>query len=272
MDALPTTLLHALLDDRPAPDAEAALVLRRHRDHRSAWYADMVGRLVLPDTGLAAHGRALAALAPDTLPWPVIVSVGGGAGGVTALAGRSAPGLQVVAVETTVRDLDDLAGNAARIAAAAGTLKDVEVFVELPTAPGWVRAVEVVEAAGLLARVPSAGTADAEALAARLAVLVEADLPFAVTLEPAADRPGLTILALAMLVEALVDGAPPAEAAALLTDPHPHRVRAGLARWDEATTRRVRRRMRAVGTDVGAVVEDLVTLGVLTPPEPAASS
>ena len=272
MDALPTTLLHALLDDRPAADAEAASVLRRHRDHRSAWYADVVGRLVLPDTGLAAYGRSLAALSPDSLPWPVTVSAGGGAGGVAALAGRSAPGLQVVAVETTLRDLDDLSGNAARIAAAAGALEDVEVFVELPTAPGWVRAVEVVEAAGLLARVPSAGAADAETLAARLAVLVEADLPFAVTLEPGADRPGLTILALAMMVEALVDGAQPAEAADLMTNPNPHRVRAGLARWDEATTQRVRRRLRAVGTDVGTTVEDLVALGLLTPPGSVASS
>ena len=272
MDALPPTLLHALLDDRPGSDADPEAVLRRHHDHRRAWYADVVGRLALPDTGLAAHSRALAALAPGSLPWPVTVRVGGGAGGVAALAGRQAPGLQVVAVETTLRDLDDLSGNAARIAAAARALEDVEVFVELPTAPGWVRAVEVVEAAGLLARVPSGGAADAESLAGRLAVLVEADLPFAVTLDPAADRPGLTILALAMLVEALVDGAQPSEAAALLSAPNPSRVRAGLARWDEATTRRVRRRLRAVGTDVGRAVDDLVALGALSPPEPTASA
>jgi hypothetical protein len=272
MNAVPTTLLHDLLDDRPGPDGDAASVLRRHRDHRSAWYADTVGRLVLPDTGLAAHGRALSALDPGSLPWPVTVSVGGGAGGVAALAGRSVPGLQVVAVETTLRDLDDLSGNAARIAAAAGTLEDVEVFVELPTSPGWVRAVEVVEAAGLLARVRSAGAADAEALAGRLSVLVEADLAFAVTLEPATGRPGLTTLALAMLVEALVDGAQPSEAAALLTESNPSRVRSGLARWDEATTRRVRRRLRAVGVDVAATMEDLVALGTLAPAEPTASS
>nr|WP_294693434.1 hypothetical protein [uncultured Friedmanniella sp.] len=272
MDALPTTLLHALLDHRPGTDSDAAPGLRRYREHRHSWYADVVGRLVLPDTALAASGRALAALAPDSLPWPVTVRVGGGAGGVAALAGRSVPGLQIVAVETTLRDLDDLSGNAARIAAAAGALDEVEVFVELPTAPGWVRAVEVVEAAGLLARVPSTGAADAEELAGRLAVLVEADLPFAVTLEPAGDRPGLTILALAMLVEALVDGAQPGEAAALLSEPNPHRVRAGLARWDEATTRRVRRRLRAVGTDVAAAVEDLATLGVLKPSDSRTSA
>ena len=63
-------------------------------------------------------------------------------------------GVRVVAVESALRDLDDLAGNAARVASAAGELDEsIAVFVEIPYAPGWERAVEEVEAAGLLGKI-----------------------------------------------------------------------------------------------------------------------
>ncbi|CAA9312546.1 MAG: hypothetical protein AVDCRST_MAG48-2156, partial [uncultured Friedmanniella sp.] len=87
--------------------------------------------------------------------------------------------------------------------------------------------------------------------------------PFAVVLPPGTARPGLTVLALATLVEALVDGAEPDEAAALLSGADAARVRAGLARWNLATAGRVRRRLRAVGTGVEPVLADLVALEVL---------
>ncbi|GAA1840026.1 hypothetical protein ACFFOM_06190 [Microlunatus capsulatus] len=260
MDAPTTTLLRHLLDDRPDPAAAPAAVVAAHAVHRDGPHADVLGRLVVPDTALVATGRARSAR-PGPVTWPVAVDVDGGAGGVAALAGRSADGLRVEAVRTGLRDLDDPAGGVARIAAAASALEDVEVFVELPDVPGWVRAVEVVEAAGLLARVGVGPGTDPVALARRLSVLVEADLPFAAVL-PAAPRSGLAVLALAMLVEALVDGAEAEEAAALLAA-DPDRVRSGLARWDAATAGRVRRRLRSVGTDVGAALADLEALGVL---------
>ena len=264
MDAATTTLLQHLLDDRPAAGTEPAAAVRRHAEHRTGPHRNVVGRLVVPDTALVASGRARDSL-PDAALWPVTVEVAGGAGGVAALAGRSASGLVVQGVETTLRDLDDLTGGVGRIAAAAGALTDVAVFVELPAVPGWVRAVEAVEAVGLLARVTAGPDLDAEDLAARLSVLVEADLPFAVVLPPGQLRPGLTVLALAMLVEALVDGAEPAEAAALLQEVDPGRVRAGLARWDDATAARVRRRLQAVSSDLGPTLADLVALAVLSP-------
>jgi len=261
MDAATTTLLQHLLDDRPGAGTDPAAAVTRHAQHRAGDHHGAVGRLVVPETALVASGRARTAL-PDAEPWPVTVEVAGGAGGVAALAGRSAAGLVLQAVETTLRDLDDLTGGVGRIAAAAGALTDVEVFVELPAVPGWVRAVEAVEAVGLLARVTVGPELDAEELAGRLSVLVEADLPFAVVLPAGQERPGLTVLALAMLVEALVDGAEPAEAATLLRAVDAGRVRGGLAHWDDATAARVRRRLRAVGTDLGPTLADLVALGV----------
>ncbi|GAA1435088.1 hypothetical protein GCM10009616_31260 [Microlunatus lacustris] len=262
MDPASTTLLQHLLDDRPGAGTDLATAVARHAEHRSGDHRGVVGRLVVPETSLVAAGRARSAL-PDAEPWPVTVEVAGGAGGVAALAGRSASGLAVEAVETTLRELDDLTGGVGRIAAAAGALTDVEVFVELPAVPGWVRAVEAVEAVGLLARVTVPPELDAEALAERLSVLVEADLPFAVVLPTGQQRPGLTVLALAMLVEALVDGAEPAEAATLLQEVDANRVRAGLAHWDDATASRVRRRLRRVGGDLGPTLADLVALGAL---------
>ena len=269
MSAVLTTLLDRLLVDRPPVGAEADAAARRHREHRASWYAACVGPLAVPDTALAATGRAAAGSAP----LDVAVVNTSGAGGLTALAGRATPGLRVVAVESTLRDLDDLAGNAARVVAAALALDDdVAVTVGLPDAPGWVRAVEVVEAAGLRAGV----SCDADAwrtaaaagrLAERLSVLVEADLPFSLDPGPL-PAPGRALASLAMVVEALVDGAEPDEAAELLLVEDAARLRSGLGRWDEATAHRVRRRLLAVGTDPGGAVDELVALGLLTPPAP----
>lgn len=261
----PPTLLARLLQDRPRDGAAPAAVVAAHQAVLDTGRG-AVGPLVLDDTTLAAHARTTA----GTAGLEVVVRVGGGAGGVAALAGRSVPGLRVVAVEATLRDLDDLAGNAARFAAAAAALTDVDVHLALPDAPGWVHAVEVVEAAGLLGLVCTDVTvghplAAVTALAARLSVLVEADLPFAVALDdPTLARPGLAVAGLAMLVEALVDGAEPEEAALLLHGAEPDRVRAGLARWDDATATRVRRRLRAVDLAAGPALDDLADLGLLT--------
>ena len=97
-----------------------------------------------------------------------------------------------------LRDLDDLAGNAARVVAAAASLDEsVPVLVELPVAPGWPAAAELVEAAGSRAQVRADRSPDA--LIEQLAVLVETDLPFSVAGLPSF-LPGL-LLAVDALVE-----------------------------------------------------------------------
>src|SRR4051812_539975 len=274
MNSVTTTLLHRLLEDRPPPDSGSDVIVRSHLELQSAWYSSFTGPLVVPDTMLAACGRALPPEHREAgAELEVTVVTSGGAGGLSGLRGRSVPGLRVVAAESELRDLDDLGGNAARVAAAAAELGEVQVLVTLPDAPGWVRAVELVEAAGLSANVRAdAGAwtdqAAAVRLAERLSVLVEADLAFSLTPEPAAwsAGPGRAVAALMMLVEALVDGADPGEGAELLVLADPPRIRAGLERWDDATATRVRRRLRAVRCSPGAVVDDLVTVGVLRAP------
>src|ERR671921_766930 len=116
MDALATSLLPGLLEDRPS-GAVAADAVRDHLVHRRSWYASFTGPLVIPDTALARYGRETG---EESLAVKAVAS--GGAGGLSALAGREVPGLRLVAAESAVRDLDDPAGSAARVVAAAGEL------------------------------------------------------------------------------------------------------------------------------------------------------
>jgi hypothetical protein len=253
--------------------------VRAHRELRAAWYAGLVGPLVVPDTALAQVGRH----AGDDVVRVSVVNTGG-AGGLVALAGRAPGGVEVVAVESALRDLDDLAGNAARVAAAAAELPDeVAVFVEIPYARGWVAAVEAVEAAGLLGKLRTGGQEPelcppADRLAEQLSVLVEADLAFKATAGlhhavPAVARnergetlPQHGFLTLMLALEALVDGAEPADAAALLGLTDRDRVVAAVRSWDEAAQRRIRRRFRSFGCcGVLDPVSDLVDLGLAGP-------
>ena len=272
IDAVSTSLLARLLEDRPAAGQAPEVAVRAHLEHRSAWYAPTTGPLVVADTDLVATGRAVPAEQRGA-GLEVLVVNSSGAGGLTALGRRATAGLRVVGVASALRDLDDLPGGARRVAAAATELGDVPVQVGLPDAPGWVRAVEVVEAAGLEARIDAGADswrdpAAAERLAERLSVLVEADLPFSVV--PAApegdEHAGRAALTLAMLVEALVDGAEPGEAAELLLVTDAARIRAGLHRWDVATAGRVRRRLRSLACGPQPAVAELVALRVLSGP------
>jgi hypothetical protein len=278
------TLWTALVDDAamfPPGNATAAAAVAAHLEHRSSWYAEVIGPLVVPDTALGTVSRAV----PPGQRLAVSVVASGGAGGLLALAGRQVPNLDVVAVETALRDLDDLAGNAERVAAAAAELPaDTRVFVELPYAPGWPAAVAPLEAAGLLGKIRTGGTEpeqhpSPEQLAEQLAVLVEADLPFKATagLHAAIPRmlagdggPALAqhgFLTVLMAVDALVDGAEVPEAAALLRRTDRDRVAGAIRGWDATTAGRVRRRIRSFGCcGVSDPVAELVALGLLSPP------
>jgi len=280
-------LFERLVDDAavfPPGNAAVSDAVDEHRVHRSAGYAPLIGPLVLPDTELATASRAARDSAPDGTPLPISVVITSGAGGLTALARRDLPGLQVVATEIALRDLADLRGNAQRVVAAAQEFDpdEVAIFVELPFQPGWVAAIEVIEAAGLSGKIRTGGVVPdayptADQLAEQLSELIEADLPFKATAglhrawpnrilnergETLHQHGFLTVL---MAVEALVDGAGTDQAAELLRLDDPGRIYAALSDWDDATVTRVRRRFRSFGCcGVTDPVQDLVTLGLLT--------
>ena len=244
-----------LLDDSGllSPSATAAAVLADRQTARTAWYAGLLGAVVVPDTRLAELSRAAA----DGPPVEVSVVNTSGAGGLVALARRGLSGLEPVAVESALRDLDDLAGNAARVVSAASELDpEITVYVEIPPGPGSPAAVEVVEAAGLCARIRVTGPV-APGLADHLSLLIEADLPFKVT------GGSGDLVALLAAVEALIDGADAREAEALLRLTDPVRLTAAARQWDAAARARIRRRVRRVDRpSITAAAERLAALGL----------
>ncbi|HLL61519.1 MAG TPA: hypothetical protein VK401_00600, partial [Propionibacteriaceae bacterium] len=162
----------------------------------------------------------------------------------------------------------------------AGELDEsVLVFVEIPYAPGWERAVEEVEGAGLLGKIrtgspDNSGTPSYVQLAEQLRVLVEADLPFKATagLHHAQPTPGAGpdrplqhgFVNLLIAVEALVEGASSAEVADLLRTGDA----ASVSAWTDETVARVRRRFRSFGCcGVLDPINDLVTLGLVEEPQ-----
>ena len=274
-----------LVDDAamfPPGNAEVADAVLAHRTYRQSWFSPLIGPLVVADQRLAEVGRAArgARAVGENEDLAVSVVNTSGAGGLASLARREVPGVHVVAVESALRDLDDLAGNAARVLAAALELDEaVQIFVEIPYAPGWERAVDEVEAAGRYGKIRTGGpdVADcpsADQLARQLSVLIEADLPFKATagLHHAWPSPGtdpghprqhgfLTVLA---AVEALVEGATEAEAADLLVGRDRSGVVEQVGGWNEAQAARVRRRFRSFGCcGVLDPVNDLLGLGLV---------
>jgi hypothetical protein len=261
----------------PPGNAPVVAAVTSHLEYRRSWFSWMIGPLVVSDQKLAETGRAI--LAETEEPLAVSVVNTGGAGGVLSLAHRTTPGLDVVAVESALRDLDDLAGNAARVVSAAEELaENIRVYVEIPYARGWERAVEVVEAAGLFGKIrtgnpDNSATPTYDQLAHQLSALVEADLAFKATAGlhhaqptpgPDPDRPMQHgFLNLLAGIEALVEDASMTEAADVLRDADPARIGA----WSEDTAARVRRRFRGFGCcGVLDPVQDLVALGLVEEP------
>jgi hypothetical protein len=126
--------------DSPLPDALAAYTGRRDE-----WYAALVGSFVVRDVDVPGVSASV----------PVAIVVTGGAGaiaGAARLAGKA--GSPVAGMEIALRDLDDLAGNAQRVAAAVDAARDegllgdeTPICVELPhvgSTAAWLGAADVV--------------------------------------------------------------------------------------------------------------------------------
>lgn len=133
------------------------------------------GPLLVPDTALAAVDRVVATMGVG----PIEVGVVGttGAGSIAALAERAYENLTITGAHSSVRDLDDQAGNVRRVAAAARTLPyEIAIWVGLPEAPGWEAGAEEVELEGLHAAVRATGALGVT----QMSFLVELDCPFVV--------------------------------------------------------------------------------------------
>jgi hypothetical protein len=217
--------------------------------------AELLHTVVLDDRRLAALDRQAAA------PVAVTVINGTGAGGITALAGRSLATLELAGVQTAVRDPGDLGGNIARISAAARELDpDVAVLVEIPDGFGWAEAVAAAEAEGLTAVV---GWDSPERSATRLSAFIEADLPFVVDDVDTTGR----LLALLVAVDRLIDDPDIDAVAEILAAADHDQPAEDVLHWDEDRAGRVRRRLRAVRVrGLPAMIADLTQAGLIDRP------
>jgi hypothetical protein len=124
-------------------------------ERRSEWYAGLVGPFVISDIRLPDLIEVADELDPQD-PLPTTVVITGGAGSVLPAA-KWATGsglLSLRGLEIALRDPDDLAGNARRVAAAVDEARDdgvlddeVPVYVELPhvgSTASWLAAADVV--------------------------------------------------------------------------------------------------------------------------------
>jgi hypothetical protein len=176
----------ALVDDAAVfPPASTPLeaAVRHHLEHRVSTYADLVGPFVVGDTRLPELIEVLGATeVADPLPVTVVVSGGAGAIEPAARWADRSPVLELRGLEVALRDLDDLAGSARRVVAAADLGLDVPVYVEPPLAHGeptygWLAALDEVAAAELRLKLRTGGVeADLFPSSASVATFVDAAL------------------------------------------------------------------------------------------------
>src|SRR3954449_3510439 len=111
-----SALFLGLVDDAamfPPGSADVAEALAAHREYRRSWFAPLVGPLVVSDQKLAELGRAVqrvedpSDLATENLEVSVVIT-----SEPADLVVPQPDGLRLRAVESALRDLDDLAGNA----------------------------------------------------------------------------------------------------------------------------------------------------------------
>lgn len=137
-----------LVDDAavfPPGDAPLPEAVEAHVGRRDDWWAGLVGSFVVTDRDVPAVDR----------PLRLSVVVTGGAGGIEPARGLvERGGHELAGVEVALRDLDDLPGNARRVAAAvdAAGLEPEATYVELPHVPdsgSWLRAADVAAESGM---------------------------------------------------------------------------------------------------------------------------
>jgi hypothetical protein len=254
--------------DVPLPDAVDA-----HVGRRAEWYADLDGSYVVTDTKV-----------PEvSTPLRLAVVVSGGAGGVEpALRLAERGGHDVAGVEVALRDLDDLAGNARRVATAADGcgVPPEQVYVELPHVPdtgSWLRAADAVAEGGLRLKFRTGGLEAhlfpaAHGLARWIDAALDRETPFKCTagLHHAIRHTGDDGFEHHGFVNVLVatvrafDGASTEEVVALLEERDPNAVVA--AAGDEDLTR-ARRWFTSFGScSVTEPLDDLLALGLLEKP------
>jgi hypothetical protein len=143
-------LFVGLVDDAavfPPGSAPLADAVPAHQRHRAAWYASMIGPLLLPTS--VVTGPGLQALAPtvDGLAVGLIADTGIGRLAEAVAAARD-QGLVVGQVEAAVAKRgEDPQPGLAHLLEVAAALPDVDVYAETPLTAGLLSALDTIVAA-----------------------------------------------------------------------------------------------------------------------------
>jgi hypothetical protein len=182
-----------LVDDAamfPPGDAPLADAVAAYRRHRSAPYADLVGRFLVSDVRLPDLLALVEPAAAGPLAVGIVVTGGAGALEPAVRRVRRTDALDLRCVEIALRDESEPADNARRVAtvtdqlAASGDLDDdVSVYVEPPRLSGeppghsWLTALDEVAATDLRLKLRTGGTSpEAFPGSTELATCIEAAL------------------------------------------------------------------------------------------------
>ena len=191
-------LFRALIDDAalfPPGNAPLDVAVPAHREHRTAWYADLIGPFLCPASRLDELAQVLGTTGDDAeLGVAVIVDTGTGGVGRAVDAVAAEWRLALRGVEVPLHgeaaaggsSLRDAARRtvAALDAALGGPDDDAPSYIEVPRVHGWRDALEVIAESGYRAKLRTGGleTMPSEAEVAQFIVAcLELDVPFKFT-------------------------------------------------------------------------------------------
>ena len=285
------SLLHDLLDDAslfppgnlPMPAAVAA-----HTGHESAWFSDLTGPFVCPETRLTELGRALTTA---SVPWiDLSVVVTGGAAAVAAATDAVAadPRLRLRAVEVPAAKGEEPAQAITDVAAALDRvpLAGAKGFIEFPLAaiadPATAGPLlELADQRGYRPKLRTGGvTREAfpgeETLAGSLAAVAGRRIPFKCTAglhhavrhtEEATGFEQHGFLNVLLAVGAAAADASVGEITAILAQRDPGWIAAAVLALDPEAAAEIRWLFTSFGTcSTDEPVADLISLGLLSQP------
>ena len=269
----------------PMPDA-----LTSHQAWHSSAYADLVGPLLCSDRRLPELASVVAqASRPvrEFTPMALTVVVTGGAGAIEPAItwAERIPEVELVGVEVSLRDEENLAHNARRFAAMLSQCLPAETraAVELlrigdDLTGGWLAALDVVAESGHRAKYRTGGV-EASAfpseteLAAFISAALDRELPFKCTAglhravrntveDTGHEQHGFLNVLLA--TRASLDGATDEEAAEILAERDAEKVAARVAELGDAKRASTRDWFVSFGScSITEPIEDLTALGLL---------
>ncbi len=280
-------LLHGLLDDAslfPPASLPMPQAVRAHIRREDAWFSDLTGPFVCPDTRLAELGRSLTSAGVAWIDLAVVVT--GGPLGVPAATDTVASDarLRLRAIEVPAATDTDHAEAITAVAAAldAVPLATAAGYIEYPLAalagPAAEPLLSIADQHGYRPKLRTGGVSaaafpDERTLAACLLAVTAMRMPFKCTAglhhavrHTAADT-GFEhhgFLNVLLAVGAAASGADADEVARILGERDPARVAAAIRALDAEAAAEIRWLFTSFGTcSTDEPVADLVSLGLL---------